>query len=165
MLIPAVLNLPSAISPLWSRNAVSVHSYFPSKSLCWAEFFLIALICCILGWEELIQSDNCSLSPSSAAAPLPTGVHPAPGSPCPLPPRLWCKRALAAAHAGPFDPAVCAEKQPRYVLDTVTPNTLQQSQNIPLCLAHFHSWIKRQERSLWAVRWNPASWQDCPAVI
>lgn len=85
MLIPAVLNLPSAISPLWSRNAVSLHSYFPLKPLCWAELFLIALICCILGWEKLVQSDNCSLSPRIAAALLPTGVHPPPSNPCSLP--------------------------------------------------------------------------------
>lgn len=65
MLIPAVFNLLFAISPLWSRNAVSLHSYFPSKSLCWAELFLIALICCVLGWEKLIQSDRVCLCPTS----------------------------------------------------------------------------------------------------
>lgn len=102
MLIPAVLNLPSAISPLWSRNAVSVHSYFPLKSLCWAELFLIALICCILGWEKLIHSDNCSLSPSSAAAPLESIIHPATLPTAP--------QAVAAAHTGPSHPTLPVQR-------------------------------------------------------
>lgn len=62
MLVPAAFNLPFTISPLWWRNAVFLHLYFPSNSLHWAELCLIALICCILRHEELIHGDSYSFS-------------------------------------------------------------------------------------------------------
>lgn len=158
MLVPAVFNLPSAISPLWSRNAVSLHSYFPSKSLRWAELFLIALICCLLGQEKLIQSDNYSLSPSTTTAQLPSLTSRRGGPP----PSQWLphtghsllglgyKQALAAARTGPFAPTLHVQRRNCSVLDTVTLSTLRQSQNTPLCLVCFHSWIKRQVRGFQA---------------
>lgn len=65
-----------------------------------------------------MQSDNCSLSPGTAAAPLPSLTHGHEGPSAtrqPLlaahsPPGLWCKQALAAAHTGPFDPTLHVQR-------------------------------------------------------
>lgn len=158
MLIPAVLNLPSAISPLWSRNAVSLHSYFPLKSLSWAELFLIALICCILGWRGWSRVTTAPCPPAWLQPCSPLGSI---TQPCPLPTRLCCKQALAAAHTAPSSAhaeatILCADSETKH------PAAKPEYSPLPGSLSFMDQEVRQKPLG---VRWNPASWQNCPAMV